>query len=539
MKVTELTELSSVAGGDILYIVDDPGGAPVGKKVTVTNLLAAASPGSHTHPASDIVSGVLAHERGGLEFDASGIAKGGIIVGTASGVMGLLTAGTDGQVATMQADGSIAWEDAIGGAVDALELKSSVKAATTANITLSGEQTIDGVSCVSGDRVLVKDQSTGSENGIYVVGEYGWTRATDYAADDAAAATFGHIQQGTANGDKKWLCTNNTGSDTIDTHALTYSLDSSGAGSESSTLKAPVKVATTEDITLAFEQTVDGVSITTGDRVLVKDQSTGSENGIYVADSSNWTRATDYAVDDEVAGTFGHIEQGTVNADKKWLCTNNSGSDVVDTDSLAFVVSPISGDFDGPGSSTDDAIATWDGTTGDLLQDTKAKVRHDSNYVYIETVGDTNTFALNHHRSSGHMFFGFDGSTSFAIGDQGVRLPSLRVLTLAAERDDGNSSTAKTIDWSEGNVHKLTLTGNCTLTFTDPTYHSGGGTTSTVLTIKLIQDGTGSRTVTWPASVKWPGGTAPTLTTTAGAEDLVNLIFDGTNYYAEALLDMQ
>ena len=57
----------------------------------------------------------------------------------------------------------------------------AVNVATTANITLSGLQTIDGVTLVSGNRVLVKDQTTSSQNGIYVVPASGaWTRATDY-----------------------------------------------------------------------------------------------------------------------------------------------------------------------------------------------------------------------------------------------------------------------------------------------------------------------------------------------------------------------
>jgi len=53
---------------------------------------------------------------------------------------------------------------------------------------------------------------------------------------------------------------------------------------------------------------------------------------------------------------------------------------------------------------------------------------------------------------------------------------------------------------------------------------------------KLIQDATGSRTVTWPAAVLWPGGTAPTLSTGANAVDLVALYYDGTNYYGVASL---
>lgn len=101
-----------------------------------------------------------------------------------------------------------------------------------------------------------------------------------------------------------------------------------------------------------------------------------------------------------------------------------------------------------------------------------------------------------------------------------------------SEVDDGNSSTADTIDWTTGNFHKSTLTGNVTYTFTAP---SG----PTTLVLKLVQDATGSRTATWPASVKWPGGTAPTLTTDANATDLISFYYDGTNYWGSSVLDLQ
>jgi hypothetical protein len=94
------------------------------------------------------------------------------------------------------------------------------------------------------------------------------------------------------------------------------------------------------------------------------------------------------------------------------------------------------------------------------------------------------------------------------------------------ETDNGNSGTSQTIDWQAGNKQRLTLTGNATLTFTAPR-----GACS--LMLKLIQDGTGGRTVTWPAAVKWPGGAAPALTATAGALDIVALYFDGTGYYGQ------
>jgi hypothetical protein len=49
--------------------------------------------------------------------------------------------------------------------------------------------------------------------------------------------------------------------------------------------------------------------------------------------------------------------------------------------------------------------------------------------------------------------------------------------------------------------------------------------------LKVIQDATGSRAVTWPASVKWPSGTAPTLSTAANAIDIVTFYYDGTSYF--------
>ena len=102
-------------------------------------------------------------------------------------------------------------------------------------------------------------------------------------------------------------------------------------------------------------------------------------------------------------------------------------------------------------------------------------------------------------------------------------------ITFIAEVDNGNSSTSDTVDWGAGQKQKSTLTGNCTFTFTAPLGPCN-------LMFKLIQDGTGSRTVTWPNTVKWPAATVPTLTTTANAVDIIGFYFDGTNYYAQATL---
>ncbi len=110
-----------------------------------------------------------------------------------------------------------------------LDVKQSVRAATTANITLSGSQTIDGVSLSAGDRVLVKNQTAGENNGIYVVASGSWTRAAD--ADTSGKVTpgmFAFIEEGTANADSGWVLTVD-GSVTLGTTPLTF-VQFSGAG---------------------------------------------------------------------------------------------------------------------------------------------------------------------------------------------------------------------------------------------------------------------------------------------------------------------
>ena len=111
-----------------------------------------------------------------------------------------------------------------------LDVKDSVKVATTANITLSGTQTIDGVAVSADERVLVKDQSTGSQNGLYLCKAGSWERTTDLAAGSNAAGMFTFVEQGTVNADNGFVCSSNTGSAVVGTNSLVYA-QFSGAGS--------------------------------------------------------------------------------------------------------------------------------------------------------------------------------------------------------------------------------------------------------------------------------------------------------------------
>ena len=98
--------------------------------------------------------------------------------------------------------------------------------------------------------------------------------------------------------------------------------------------------ATTGNITIATAlnngDTLDGVSLSTNDRVLVKDQSSASENGIYIFGSSP-ARADDLAAGADAAGMFTFVEKGTVNADNGFVCSSDKGSAVVGTNNLTFV----------------------------------------------------------------------------------------------------------------------------------------------------------------------------------------------------------
>ena len=111
-------------------------------------------------------------------------------------------------------------------------------------------------------------------------------------------------------------------------------------------VKDSVKVATTANITLSGTQTIDGVAVSADERVLVKDQSTASQNGLYLCKASTWERTTDLATGANAAGMFTFVEQGTVNADNGFTCTSNSGSAVVGTNNLVFA------QFSGAGSVT-------------------------------------------------------------------------------------------------------------------------------------------------------------------------------------------
>lgn len=100
-------------------------------------------------------------------------------------------------------------------------------------------------------------------------------------------------------------------------------------------MKAPCACATTANITLSGEQTIDGVT-TSETRILVKDQTDGTENGIYLTDSGDWSREKDFNGNrDVVKGCLIFVTGGSANANKLWRVAT-SNPIVIDTTSITF-----------------------------------------------------------------------------------------------------------------------------------------------------------------------------------------------------------
>ena len=130
---------------------------------------------------------------------------------------------------TPTADAHLATKGYVDGVSQGLDIKEAVKVATTANITLSGTQTIDGVAVSADERVLVKNQSTASQNGLYLCKASTWARTDDLATGDDASSVFVFVDQGTVNSDNGFVCSTNKGSAVVGTNNLTF-VQFSGAG---------------------------------------------------------------------------------------------------------------------------------------------------------------------------------------------------------------------------------------------------------------------------------------------------------------------
>lgn len=174
-------------------------------------------------------------------------------------------------------------------------------------------------------------------------------------------------------------------------------------------VKGSVRAASTPaggNVTLSGNQTVDGIAVTAGDRVLVKNQTgpNGYQCGIYVVAAGAWTRATDLDTWSELPGAFCFVESGTVNADTGWVCTNDPGGTI-------DVTTPVFVQFSGVGEYSGGAGLTLSG--GVFAVGAGAGLQANADDVQIANNGITNAMLA-------------DGAVNLASTDVTGILPTLK-----------------------------------------------------------------------------------------------------------------
>ena len=220
-----------------------------------------------------------------------------------------------------------------------LDAKASVRVTTTANGTLSSAyangQTVDGVTIATGDRILIKNQTTGSENGIYTVNASGApTRATDANTGANLVNAFVFVEEGTSNADTGWVCTNNQ-TPTLGTTALTF-VQFSGAGTYTagtglsltgSQFAIDSTVATLSGTQTLTNKTINGANNTLTVRLASDITGFGTGVATFLATPSSANLAS--AVTDETGS--GALVFGTSPAFTTSITTANTSFDLLNT----------------------------------------------------------------------------------------------------------------------------------------------------------------------------------------------------------------
>lgn len=235
-------------------------------------------------------------------------------------------------------------------------------------------------------------------------------------------------------------------------------------------VKDSVRAATTANITLSGAQTIDGVAVVAGNRVLVKNQTTKHDNGIYDAASGSWSRSTDADANDEVtAGMFTYVSEGTTQATTSWVL-NVTGAVTLGSTDLTF------GQFSATGAVAAGAGLLKTGNTIDLVSSDNSLTITSDNAVVAANHGGSTHASLqayadaditthnsgNHHYSYGPVFKIDD----YSAAGNGTTDDTAAVQAAV----DAMPSTGGVLVLGNGKTYKLTATSK---TITGATYDSG------------------------------------------------------------------
>jgi hypothetical protein len=347
------------------------------------------------------------------------------------------------------ADTDAATKQYVDSVAQGLSAKAPCLVATTANITLSGTQTIDGVAVVALDRVLVKNQTAPAENGIYVVAAGAWARSADANAWAELVSAFTFVTSGTANANNGYVCTVAPGG-TLGVTAVTW-VQFSGAGQITAgagltkvgntidvvTANSGRIVVNADSIDLASGIVTPGtytkVTVDTYGRVTVganpttlagygitdaytttyidalfgstASAATSAAAAATSAGASATSAAAALASENAAAATYDAFDDRYLGSKTSDPTVDNDGNPLISgalywnsvaaqmrvynlalTSWIAAYL-PASAYVAGPGSSTDNAVMRWDGTTGAVAQNSGVTIS-DANLV--TTAGGVN-----------------------------------------------------------------------------------------------------------------------------------------------------
>lgn len=388
--------------------------------------------------------------------------------------------------------------------------KTGCRVATTANLTatyLNGVSgvgatltnagalaalSIDGVSVAANDRVLVKNQTNTFENGIYAVttvgsGAVAWvlTRATDYDSDaEINESDYTVIAEGTANAETLWVMTTQ-GAITVGTTAIAWAELLVAAQAHNSL--TGLQGGTTNEyyhLTSAEYTALSGLTVS---EIVITDGS-GNLASAAVATYPSLTELT--------------YVKGVTSAIQTQLDTKITASST-DTLTNKTLTAPKFADLGFIADANGNEMVVFDTVASAVNEVTVVNAATGTAGPIIKASGETNTDLQLAAKGTGAVHV-----TTGSYGD------------ITADTD----GATVTFNLATSNVHGVTLGGNRTLAISNA--HVGQ-----IFTIRLAQDGTGSRTVTWFTTIKWAGGAAPTLTTTASkADTFVFLVTSAGNY---------
>lgn len=454
-----------------------------------------------------------------------------------------------------------------------LDVRQSVRAATTENSDLSGVVVIDGITLISGDRVLVKDQTDQAQNGIYTVASGSWSRSSDCNENaEVTSGLFIYVSEGTANADSGWVLTTNdpitVGSTNLQFtqfsgagqiiagtamsksgNTLNVSLTDSISSTSTTTAATPSSVKSAYDLaatkTKSIRQASAPASPANGD--IWVDSDAADVAYIYDSSTSSWAsvKADAPVVPDATSSVKGIVmlESATNSASTTKAATPYAVKAAYD---LATTTITIAGNADTTAAS---ALSTASSKISESIVTAKGDIiaATASGAVDNLAVGANNTMLLadsaqpmgvkwasaiypSSSTISGNLSVGGDSSFTGSATFTGA----VQLQEIAEDVADVTLvSNVATLDWTSGNIYYIATAPTDAMTFNVTNLPTTGSKMYGIVVL-VVQGSTGRIPSVFQIggaaqTIKWPGGTAPTPTSSAGKIDIFSFNMQRTS----------